>query len=67
MCPRCRFDRLKVRKSEGIERLLVFLTRKRKFFCCNCTHIFRAPDRRKRPRGFEGTVASRRAARTLLN
>lgn len=64
MCPRCRFDRLKIRKSEGIERLLVFITRKRKFFCCNCTHVFRMPDRRKRPRRLDGAIASRRAART---
>jgi hypothetical protein len=64
MCPMCRMDHLKIRKSEGIERLLVFLTGKRKFLCCNCTHIFRAADRRTRPRGVNGVIASRRAVRT---
>ena len=63
MCPKCRLDHLKIRKSEGIERLIVFLTGKRKFLCCNCSHIFRAPDRRTHTRGVDNVIASRRTAR----
>lgn len=47
MCPHCRSDYLKIKKCEGMERVLVFLTGKRKYRCMGCTHVFREFDRRR--------------------
>jgi len=50
MCPRCRSDFLMIKKLEGVERFVVYITAKRKYRCRDCNHIFRAPDRRRKPR-----------------
>jgi hypothetical protein len=50
MCPRCQSTSLTIRRLAGLEKILVFVTRKRKFFCNSCSFPFRAPDRRHRVR-----------------
>jgi transposase-like protein len=50
MCPRCRSNRLKIKQPSGLERLLMFLSGKRKYRCRDCDHSFRMPDRRRFPR-----------------
>ncbi|HVV45293.1 MAG TPA: hypothetical protein VHC72_08795 [Bryobacteraceae bacterium] len=64
MCPICRSDHLRIRKSEGFERILIFFTGKRKYFCCDCEHFFRVPDRRRSPRDFGDAIVPDRAATT---
>lgn len=49
-CPRCGSGHLRIRLRTGFERLVVFLTNKRKYRCEICEHIFRMPDRRTTPR-----------------
>jgi hypothetical protein len=39
-----------IKKLEGVERFVVYITAKRKYRCRDCNHIFRAPDRRRKPR-----------------
>lgn len=51
MCPKCRSTILRIRRVTGIERVLSFLTRKRKYLCPACGCEFRGPDRRMLPRG----------------
>lgn len=50
MCPRCRSTILMIRQATGVERLMIFLTQKRKYLCPICNLSFRAPDRRRIPR-----------------
>jgi hypothetical protein len=45
-----------IREKCGFERLINFLTDKRKFHCVECGQNFRAPDRRGTPRGNPGDV-----------
>jgi transposase-like protein len=47
MCPQCRSDNVKIKRVEGIERIVALLTWERKYRCRNCGLGFRAPDRRK--------------------
>jgi len=39
-----------IRNASGIERLLIFLTKKRKYLCRDCGYSFRAVDRRRAAR-----------------
>jgi len=39
-----------IRNNTGIERVLVFITKLRKYRCMSCDKIFRMPDRRRIPR-----------------
>lgn len=55
-CPQCRSSRLKIRQLEGLERIIVFVTKLRKYRCRDCDFSFRAPDRRQLPRENPGTV-----------
>jgi hypothetical protein len=50
MCPRCQSTSLTIRRLAGLEKILAFVTGKRKFLCNACAHPFRAPDRRHRVR-----------------
>jgi DNA-directed RNA polymerase subunit RPC12/RpoP len=50
MCPKCSSIYLKIRKQTGVERMLVFLTGKRKYLCADCGNAFRALDRRRNSR-----------------
>ncbi|HEX4136606.1 MAG TPA: hypothetical protein VHY84_18490 [Bryobacteraceae bacterium] len=49
-CPQCKSADLDIRHATDIERVMVFLTQKRKFRCRDCKRVFRAPDRRFQPR-----------------
>ena len=49
-CPKCKCTDLDIRQATDLERTMVFITRKRKFRCRECMRVFRAPDRRFRPR-----------------
>jgi hypothetical protein len=60
-CLRYHSTRLKIKKSAGIERILMLLTGKRKYFCLDCTCKFRAPDRRLTPREAEAYGGARAA------
>jgi hypothetical protein len=53
-----------IRKDFGLEKLMIFLTGLRKYLCRECETSFRAPDRRRTPRGdpFEARGDGRRAA-----
>jgi hypothetical protein len=64
MCPKCRSSFLAIRKLQGFERLMVMLTGKRKYFCRDCDHKFRAPDRRRVPREQTSSAGAARAAKT---
>jgi hypothetical protein len=58
MCPICHSTLLKIKKRVGLERIASFLTGQRKYRCCECAHIFRAVDRRRRARmGEAGQLA----------
>jgi hypothetical protein len=46
-CPKCFADHLLIRRSSGWERVMIYLTNKRKYVCVSCVHVFRAPDRRR--------------------
>lgn len=50
MCPKCGSDHLRIRNDEGLERMMIFFTGERKYRCCDCDWVFRAPDRRRNPR-----------------
>ena len=50
-CPKCRSENLRMKKGKGLERVLIWFTRKRKYQCATCDFSFRAPDRRRYPRG----------------
>ena len=50
MCPHCRSDRLRIRQLTGLERLMVFFTRMRKYRCRDCHLSFRLADRRSTSR-----------------
>jgi hypothetical protein len=47
MCPECSSTFLKIRKRTGFERIMIYLTGKRKYWCEDCFHMFRAADRRR--------------------
>jgi len=49
-CPKCSSNQLMIRHKTGWERLMVFRTGLRLFWCQDCLHKFRAPDRRRFPR-----------------
>lgn len=53
-CPRCRSEHLGIKQVEGVERLMVFLTKLRMYRCRDCYFDFRAPDRRQQAREKEG-------------
>jgi transposase-like protein len=43
-CPRCSSDNLDMKKSRGVERIMILLSGKRKFRCDHCSYGFRAID-----------------------
>jgi transposase-like protein len=43
-CPKCCSDNLDMKKSRGLERILILLSGKRKFRCHHCNNGFRAID-----------------------
>ncbi len=55
-CAKCLCDHLLIRRRKGLERLMVYLTGKRKYICVSCGNVFRAADRRRLPRVDEATV-----------
>lgn len=58
-CPRCEdSDHLMIRNNTGIERIMVFFTKLRKYRCLDCDNVFRMPDRRMRPREQRQTAPS---------
>jgi transposase-like protein len=59
MCPRCFSQALKIKKRKGWERMMVFLTEKRKYYCIDCGKTFRAVDRRKTPREGDAIESAR--------
>jgi hypothetical protein len=58
-CPKCFNDHLLIRRRNGLERVMMYLTSKRKYVCMSCAHAFRAPDRRLVPREQDETLLSR--------
>lgn len=55
-CPKCYNDHLLIRRNNGFERVMIFLTSKRKYVCMSCAHAFRAPDRRRVPREQDAAI-----------
>ena len=51
VCPKCGSNYLTVRQRVGFEEIMMRFTAKRKYKCMGCHTSFRAPDRRKVPRG----------------
>jgi hypothetical protein len=49
-CPKCYNDHLLIRRRNGLEKVMIYLTAKRKYVCMSCAHAFRAPDRRSAKR-----------------
>jgi hypothetical protein len=62
VCPDCQCESLKIKKLEGWERVIVFLSDRRKYGCKECGLWFRARDRRKFPRAEESSAVSGWAA-----
>jgi hypothetical protein len=58
MCPSCGWTTLKIKRREGIERILILFTGKRKYLCVACYKEFRMPDRRRSPREREQVVGA---------
>lgn len=50
VCPDCQSGSLKIRRLKGWERVMVFLSDRRKYGCNDCGLWFRARDRRSVPR-----------------
>jgi len=46
-CPKCLNEHLLIRRRSGWERVMIYLTEKRKYVCMSCAYVFRAPDRRR--------------------
>jgi transposase-like protein len=46
-CPRCASNHLAIKNLSVFERIMVFLTGKRRYRCWSCDFGFRAPERRK--------------------
>jgi transposase-like protein len=61
MCPQCKSANLDIATMKGVERLLIFLTDKRKYRCRDCQCGFRAPDRRRTRREGDAIAAARAA------
>jgi hypothetical protein len=57
-CPKCFTEHLLIRRRNGFERVMIYLTSKRKYVCMSCAHAFRAPDRRRVAREQDETVLS---------
>jgi hypothetical protein len=47
MCPKCFSKFLRIRKRTGFERIMIYFTGKRKYWCDDCSHVFREVDRRR--------------------
>jgi hypothetical protein len=56
-CPKCYCNELLIRRRKGIEKVMIYLTGKRKYICMSCGDVFRAADRRRRPRVDEAVVS----------
>lgn len=50
VCADCHSESLKIKHLKGWERLMVFLSDRRKYGCNDCGLWFRAKDRRRYPR-----------------
>jgi transposase-like protein len=47
MCPRCKSKYLIIKERKGFERIMILLTGKRRYNCCDCDLVFRRKDRRR--------------------
>jgi hypothetical protein len=65
-CTMCGSDQLATRSHTGLERLMVFLTRKRKYRCLICKHKFRAVDRRALARDRNEAAETAHRSRIVL-
>jgi hypothetical protein len=61
-CPSCGSNNLALREARGFEWLVLLFTTKRKYRCRECNQWFRAPDRRRMPRGKMETPVSVRVS-----
>lgn len=59
LCPNCRSEYLMIRHCTGWERVMVWATSLRKYWCRDCDNVFRAPDRRRAHREEEDAVLAR--------
>jgi uncharacterized protein YbaR (Trm112 family) len=57
MCPRCKSKYLVVKERKGVERIVIALTGKRLYNCCDCNLYFRIPDRRRTERDSPASAA----------
>ncbi|HEX4133292.1 MAG TPA: hypothetical protein VHY84_01620 [Bryobacteraceae bacterium] len=64
-CPKCYSKLLDIRQPTGLEPIMIFLTRARKFRCRQCESVFRAADRRRAPREISEAYNAARAAGAL--
>src|ERR1019366_1909179 len=65
VCPDCHSESLNIKRLRGWERLMVFLTDRRKYRCKDCNLGFRAQDRRRYPRDEGALLQSAWAAHLL--
>jgi DNA-directed RNA polymerase subunit RPC12/RpoP len=47
MCPSCQSKYLMIKERQGFERIVIALTGRRKYNCCDCGLVFRMRDRRR--------------------
>lgn len=60
-CPGCNSENLLIKAPKRMERLMILLTRKRKYRCKDCGTGFRMPDRRRISRDHDAAEALSRA------
>jgi rubredoxin len=58
VCPDCQSESLKIKHLKGWERVMVFLSDRRKYGCKACGLWFRAKDRRRFPRPDESVQSA---------
>ena len=56
-CPKCYCDQLLIRRRKGFEKVMIWLTGKRKYVCMSCGEVFRSLDRRRSPRPDDAAVS----------
>ena len=42
-CPKCYNDHLLIRRRNGFERVMIYMTSKRKYVCMSCAHALAPP------------------------
>jgi hypothetical protein len=58
MCPQCESVYLMVKECKGWERIMIWITGKRLYNCCDCDLHFRSPDRRQADLGPEARASA---------